>query len=231
MYHLLFDLDRTLWDFDGNAEVTFRSMFDAYGLEQVCGTDWHSFHETYRVINDALWEAYRNGTIEKEVLRIQRFVLPLQHYGVASPGRLAEKLSDYYVYEGPKQTGLMPGARHLLDYLAGRGYAMSVITNGFSEAQLPKMRTAGIDRYFENVFLSEDLGVQKPDLRFFELALARLGLEPEECLVVGDDLKVDIEGARRAGIPQLFYNYKLLEDLPFRPTYMVHNLCEIESIL
>ena len=80
-FFLLFDLDRTLWDFDGNADRTYRTMFDVFELEKLCHVDFETFHERYRVINDMLWEAYRNGTLSKELLSIRRFSLTLEAFG------------------------------------------------------------------------------------------------------------------------------------------------------
>ena len=231
--YLLFDLDRTLWDFEGNADITFAAMFDEYRLGELCHTDLPTFHAKYREINNVLWDMYRNGTMTKEVLYIQRFVLPLQHFGVTHCGKLAQELGDYYVLEGPKQTGLMPHTRELLDALSQRTHTLAVITNGFSEAQLPKMRTSHIDHYFRHFFLSEDLGYMKPDPRFFYETLRLLHARPDECLVICDDYEVDIVGAHRAGIPQLFYNPAAIDisDRPFRPTYEVCDLLEIISIV
>lgn len=231
---ILFDLDRTLWDFDGNADRTYHAMFDVFGLEALCGVGFATFHERYKEINDVLWESYRNGTLSKELLALRRFSLTLAAFGRDPESletiRLSQKMSDYYVIEGTKQTGLMPGARELLERLYGERdrLSLSVITNGFSEAQIPKMRSSGIDKYFEHFFLSEDLGYMKPDRRFFDAALSKLGAKPEQCLVVGDDYKVDILGAMSAGIPQILYNPSgapLPADGP-KPTYEIRDLSE-----
>lgn len=273
--YLLFDLDRTLWDFDGNAAVTFRRMFRHFGLSVLCNTDFETFFRYYFQVNGVLWEGYRNGTVKKEVLNIDRFRLPLEHFGLHHCERLAQELGDYYVQEGVKQTGLMPGARQLLQYLqqpllqpiqpmqapplperigrvpyphrlpaehpcTGEGerqskivYQLGIITNGFSEAQRPKMRTAGIYDYFQHIFLSEEIGFMKPDVRYFEAVLRCLHVRPEEVMVVGDDFLVDIAGAQAARMPQIYYNYASLP-LPrgaTPPTYEIRHLLDIEQIL
>ena len=237
--YLLFDLDRTLWDFDGNAYKTYRSMFDAFDIESLCHVDFDTFHAKYKIINDMLWEAYRNGTLSKELLAIRRFSYTFAAFGLDADApdvvRLSNKMSDYYVLKGTLQTGLMPGTRDLLEWLVERHdeYSLAVITNGFSEAQRPKMRTSGIDKYFDYFFLSEDLGFMKPDPRFFEAVLKRLGATPDQWIVVGDDYKVDVAGAMTVGIPQVWYNYRgiqLSSDDP-KPTYEVKDLQEIKKIL
>ncbi|MCR4810262.1 MAG: YjjG family noncanonical pyrimidine nucleotidase [Prevotella sp.] len=239
MKYLLFDLDRTLWDFEGNAEKTYRAMFAEYGLETLCHTDYETFHERYRVINDTLWEAYRNGTLSKEVLALSRFSLTLEAFGMPHDAietvRLSQQLSDYYVLRGPQQTGLMPNARETLEWIACQkdSFRMAVITNGFSEAQLPKMKTSRIDGYFDWVLLSEQLGAMKPDRRFFELALNTIGANAKDCLVIGDDYKVDIAGAAAAGIEQVYYNIQSrpLPEGAAKPTYEISDLLEMKELL
>ena len=226
--YILFDLDRTLWDFDTNALITFRQIYNEFGLEAQCHVPMEVFHEYYVAVNAQLWDAYRGGTLEKEMLSLQRFALPLEHFGVQTPMVLAERMADYYVHEGVKQTTLMPGAREVLQHFAQSPHVLCIITNGFSEAQLPKMRTAGIDQYFQHFFLSEELGYMKPDRRFFEAVLSHLGTTADDCVVIGDDYDVDIVGASRAGIRQVYYNYhhKSLADKP-APTCTITHLHEL----
>jgi len=239
--YLLFDLDRTLWDFEGNADITFGKMYQSFQLEKHTHVDCHTFHEYYRIVNDQLWDAYRNGTTTKEVLNIKRFSIPLEHFNVKENiGRLSAQLGDFYVHEGPKQTGLMPGTRELLDYLSNQiQYTLCIITNGFREAQVPKMHSSDIHRYFKHFFLSEDLGYMKPNPKFFEEVLRRLSQDegttvmPEDCMVIGDDYNVDIIGAINSGIPQIYYNHnnKNTQPLTIMPTYTVRHLKEIINIL
>ena len=186
-----------------------------------------------------LWEAYRNGTITKEMLSVRRFSYTLEAFGCdANDPKIIDlscRMGEYYVVEGTRQKGLMPGARELLDWLDIRRdcYTLAVITNGFSEAQRPKMKFSDIDRYFDYFFLSEDLGYMKPDRRFFDAAIAKMGVKPEQCLVIGDDYKVDIEGAMNAGIPQVWYNLNgtvLPAGCP-KPTYEIHHLLELKDVL
>ena len=228
-----------MWDFDGNADRTYHAMFDEFGLETLCGVDYATFHKRYCEINDTLWEAYRNGTLSKELLSIRRFSLTLADFGCDPESveiiRLSQRMGDYYVKEGTRQTGLMPGAREVLEWLDTQRdrFTLAVITNGFSEAQFPKMKTSRIDRYFDYFFLSEDIGYMKPDRRFFDAAIAKMGTEPEQCLVIGDDYKVDILGAMNVGIPQVYYNLSgtpLPEGRP-KPTYEIRELLEIIDLV
>lgn len=232
--YLLFDLDRTLWDFEGNADITFQHMYQHFNLQEVMHTDYDTFHTTYKDINASLWDAYRRGTISKDILYVQRFSRTLEHFHAdpAIIGRLSMQMGDFYVNEGPKQTQLMPGCREMLEQISQKHlYTLCVITNGFSEAQLPKMRSSHIIEYFSHFFLSEDLGIHKPDPRFFYRALEKISAQPEECLVIGDDFEVDISGAHSAGIDQVYYNPYFRSGQTFTPTYEIHHLSELVGIL
>lgn len=232
--YLLFDLDRTLWDFDGNAAVTFRKMYEHFALESILHTDYETFRSLYRTINEALWDAYRKGTITKEYLHVKRFSLTLEHFHTPPEltGRLAREMGDFYIAEGPKQKGLMPGCMDLLEHLKAKGcYHMSIITNGFGEAQMPKLRTSGLLPYFEHIFLSESIGINKPDHRFFEWVMESIKATKEDCLVIGDDYEVDILGAHNCGIDQIYYNPNGKRPNADVPTYEVAHLGDIKAIL
>ena len=228
--HLLIDLDRTLWDFERNSEQTMREMFSEYGLQQLCHADFQTFFDAYHVINAGLWKAYNNGTLTKEYLYVARFSLTLEHFGVENTYALGKKLGDFYVFESPKKTALIDGTEELLHYLKGKGYSLSIVSNGFKEVQFEKMRTSGIDGFFDHVFLSEDIGWQKPHRPFFEHVLHQLQATPDQCLMIGDDINVDIAGARNAGIDQIFCNFTDAKP-DFQPTHTVLHLADIMSIL
>ena len=228
--HILIDLDRTLWDFERNSRQTMTEMFSEYGLQELCHADFQTFFDAYHVINAGLWKAYNNGTLTKEYLYVARFSLTLEHFGVQNTYALGKKLGDYYVFESPKKTALIDGAEELLRYLKDTGYSLSIVSNGFKEVQCEKMRTSGIAGFFDHVFLSEDIGWQKPHRAFFEHVLHRLRTTPEQCIMIGDDINVDIAGARDAGIDQIFCNFTDAKP-DFEPTHTVFRLRDIMSIL
>ena len=99
----------------------------------------------------------------------------------------------------------MPNAKSLNELK--KNYKLHIITNGFKEVQILKMKKSGLINYFENIIISEEIGYLKPNKKIFLFAL-KLCNANEESLMVGDDLKSDIYGAMRVGIDQVFYNYK-----------------------
>ena len=226
--HIFFDLDRTLWDFDAAAEVAFERIYEQYGLKNLGIPSAHEFHEVYHPLNEKLWELYRADQITKEELNRTRFLKPLEHYGIHDVG-LADQLSEDYVYWSPRIVRLVPGTMELLDYLKSK-YHLHLITNGFQEVQHIKLSGSGLEPYFETRTVSEEAGVKKPNPEIFRYALEKAHATAEESLMIGDEMAVDIEGARAAGIDQLLFN-PTSEPALGRRTYEVRNLLDIKALL
>ena len=226
--HIFFDLDRTLWDFDAAAEVAFERIYEQYYLKDLGIPSAHEFLEVYHPLNERLWELYREDKITKDYLNRTRFVLPLEHYGIHDI-ELADHLSEDYVYWSPRIVRLVPGTMELLDYLKPK-YHLHLITNGFQEVQDTKLSLSGMKPYFETLTVSEEVGVKKPNPEIFYYALHKANATAEESLVIGDEMAVDIDGARAAGIDQVFFNPSKKEEKGER-TFEVYSLLEIKNIL
>ena len=226
--HIFFDLDRTLWDFDAAAEVAFERIYEKYNLKSLGIPSAHEFHEVYHPLNEQLWVLYREDKITKDYLNRTRFMQPLAHYGIHDTA-LADHLSEDYVYWSPRIVRLVPGTMELLDYLKPK-YHLHLITNGFQEVQHTKLSGSGLEPYFETLTVSEEVGVKKPNPEIFLYALRKANASPAESLMIGDEMAVDIDGARAAGIDQIFYNAggKTVEG---ERTFEVKSLKEITGIL
>jgi putative hydrolase of the HAD superfamily len=105
-----------------------------------------------------------------------------------------------------------------------------VITNGFNEVQFTKLKNSNLDKYFEKVFTSEDAGAQKPNPVIFEHALTTTQAAKEECLMIGDDLRVDILGAKSFGLNQVYFN-PFKRDHSEEITHEINSLKELQEIL
>jgi putative hydrolase of the HAD superfamily len=226
--HIFFDLDRTLWDFDAAAEVAFERVYEKYNLKSLGIPSAHEFHEVYHPLNERLWELYREDKITKADLNRTRFLKPLEHYGIHDV-ELADHLSEDYVYWSPRIVRLVPGTMDLLDYLKPK-YHLHLITNGFQEVQHTKLSGSGLEPYFETLTVSEEVGVKKPNPEIFYYALRKAHATAEESLVIGDEMAVDIDGARAAGIDQVFFNAKG-EKVEGERTYEVRSLLEIKQLI
>ena len=226
--NLFFDLDDTLWAFSLNARDTFEEMYHKYDYGRFFRSFQH-FYTLYQHRNTELWEEYGRGQVSKEELNRQRFLYPLEAVG-AGDAALAEAFSDDFFSVIPTKSRLMPHAYEVLEYLAGK-YNLYILSNGFQELQCHKMRSAGIDRFFKKIVLSDDIGVLKPWPEIFHFALSATQSEVRDSLMIGDSWENDVAGAKGVGMHQVFYNVTGKEELPFQPTYHISNLKELMQIL
>jgi len=202
--HIFFDLDRTLWDFDHNSLETFKDLYIIYNLFSILNCDFISFHSTYKKHNTLLWDAYRKGEINKKFLSVQRFILTLKDFG-CDDLEMAEKMAADYILLSPQKKTLFPYTIEILDFLKSK-YNLYIITNGFAEVQYKKIKNSGLEKYFTHAIISEETGFQKPDIKIFEFSLGKAGALAEESIMIGDDLHIDILGAKLAGIDQIYFN-------------------------
>ena len=224
--HLFFDLDRTLWDFAGNSKQTLQEIFLIHKLDKYF-TDFNQFYELYIPINENLWEEYRNGTLKKDVLRSKRFYLTLLKVEYNNQ-KIAHKLGNDYIKISPTKTALFPYTYEVLDYLAPK-YNLHIITNGFNEVQYTKLRNSSLDKYFKRVITSENAGYQKPHPGIFHFAISSVNAKKVESIMIGDDIKTDIIGAKNYGISQIHFNPNN-DIIDFEPTYSIKSLKELISI-
>ena len=211
--YLFFDLDHTLWDFTANSEETLRDLYQSHGLSQLGSFCPDEFCQTFDTVNRQLWSLNEAGELGRDELRRQRFVRVLEALGVSPSEAVTVALDQEYMSICPSKPGLLPYAREVLEYFHKR-FPMYVLTNGFSDVQDIKLKASDIAHFFDGVYTAEDAGVAKPNVGFFEYVLKDLGARPQDCLMIGDNLKADIIGAASAGIDSIYYN-------PNRRTYNV----------
>ncbi|MBU0764124.1 MAG: YjjG family noncanonical pyrimidine nucleotidase [Bacteroidetes bacterium] len=225
--HIFFDLDRTLWDFEANSEEAINELFYEYGLEREI-RDFEHFMSVYRKCNAEQWTFYRAGTITKDELRLKRFLETLRRFGNDDPA-LANEMDEKYVRRSPYKNRLFPHAEETLEYLSAK-YRLYIITNGFKEVQYSKLDNCGLSRYFRKVYISEEVGSIKPEKKIFEVSIADAGACKSTSLMVGDDLAVDVTGARNAGIDQVFFNPSCIKHNEVC-TFEINSLLELTEIL
>ncbi len=226
--NLFIDLDRTLWDFDANAAATLHEIFDHHGLAEKGVSKFDNFQKTYQEINTNLWDKYRSGVITKQFLSVERFRLTMERLNQDT--KCAAEMCRQYLSWSPEKTRVFPGVIEVLDYLKPK-YNMHILTNGFNEVQFRKVEKCGLSPYFDSVITSDDVGHKKPTREFFDYALEKTGAKPESTLMIGDDEEVDIKGAQKAGIDQVFvnYNYRQLHEL--NPTFEIHKFTDLRKLL
>jgi putative hydrolase of the HAD superfamily len=226
--HIFFDLDRTLWDFETNSNETLQDIIGKYSLTDRGIPSFSAFKDVYTQFNTMLWGMYLKGDLIKEKLNFQRFNLTLETFGIYD-GLLASNIADDYVEMSPLRTNLFPHAIELLDYLHGQ-YNLHIITNGFEEVQYKKLELSGMNKYFGHVITSEDAGAKKPNEIIFNYALGKTGAIAGESLMIGDEIEIDLLGARAVGLDQMYVNYPgKAHKESF--TFEVRSLAEIITIL
>lgn len=219
--HIFFDLDHTLWDFNRNSEETLEELFEVYSLKELGIEAFQDFLKTYREVNDQKWELYRNNKITKDELRATRFYDTLLAFEIDHP-ELARKIDEEYITKSPYKTHVFPHAHDVLEYLAKK-YELHIITNGFREVQDVKLTHSKLKSYFNHKITSESIGVNKPDPKIFTHALRLTDAKRTESLMIGDNLAVDVIGARNVGIDQVYFN-------PDRNPHSVKVTFEITSL-
>lgn len=225
--HIFFDLDHTIWDFDRNAEETLNELFHTYKLSELGLNSCEDFISTYTENNHQLWADYHLGKITKEFLRAERFSKTFLQLGI-HPDAVPHQFEDDYVNISPTKTNLFEGAESVLAYLQQK-YTLHIISNGFKETTLTKMDLSGLNPYFTNVIISEDVGVNKPNPVIFEYALDKAKALKEESIMIGDSLEADIYGALGFGMEAIFFN-PLKKDKPVDVKKQIVHLEELLSL-
>jgi len=197
---LYFDLDHTLWDFEANSALAFKSLFQEYKIK----LDLHQFLEVYIPNNNLYWKRYRVGEIDKETLRFERLKTVFDALNYTTTNALIDNLSDAYIQTLPEYNVLFEGAIETLTALKSN-YALHVITNGFQDVQYFKMRNSGLLPFFDSVTDSSSVGVKKPDPRIFEHALTVGQVASNEAVMIGDNLEADVEGALATGMHAIHF--------------------------
>jgi putative hydrolase of the HAD superfamily len=225
--HIFFDLDRTLWDFESNSREVLTDIFNELKLEKYfSSTD--QFIKLYHKHNEILFDAYRLGKLNKETLRALRFEMTLKDVNIYNPD-LVRKIGELYLSLHTVKNNLIPFAIEILDYLFTK-YSLYILTNGFIETQVEKIKHSGLSLYFNRVFTSDTIGYNKPHPKIFQWAVSSVNARKKECLMIGDDFEVDILGAKTFGIDQVFFNP---DSVIFKEkvNYEIKSLIELKEFL
>ena len=221
---VFFDLDNTLLDFD-RAEAA--ALARALGEAGVTVTE--AVTERYHRINREQWELLEEGVLTMEQVMITRFDRLFGELGISGSSRTVNERYEGYLAQGHF---FMPGAEETLQALAPR-YPLYLASNGSARVQYSRIASAGIGGYFRRIFLSQEVGYQKPRREFFDACFAAVpSLLPSETLMVGDSLTSDIRGGRDAGMPTCWFDPQGLPPRPdIRPDHIISRLEELEPLL
>lgn len=221
---VLIDIDNTLLDFSKSAKKAIEIMFQNEGLV----FNEHVF-DTFNTINDALWIKIEKKEITKPQLYAMRWKTIFDELGIDRDPQKAEA-SFRSILSGIAEP--VDNAYSLLDYLHTK-YKLYAATNSSFDHQIKRLTTSNMIGYFEELFVSERVGVPKPAKEFFDYCLNSIGnITPNETVLIGDSLTADIQGGFEYGLRTIWFNPNGQEipDHP-KPDHTVSSLLEIKNIL
>ncbi len=221
---LLFDADGTLFDYSLAEAKAFEATFRQLSLPFL-----PEYARLYREINARIWREFEASQISSQQLRVARFERLFAAIPLAVDAQL---FSRAYLLNLALGSDLVPGAEQVLRALAPR-YHLALITNGLTDVQRPRLERSAICDLFQAVLISDEVGVAKPDPRFFDLLFDQIGRPPKsEVLVVGDGLTSDVQGANAYGLDACWYNPAALPPDPRYPArYEIRTLADLGPIL
>lgn len=222
---LLFDLDDTLLDFGATETQALRLLFATYNLEMT-----PQLEKDYKKFNQSLWKKLELGTLSRKELLEKRFsTFFKEHLALDVDGIATGKQYTSFLAQGHQQ---IKGAKELLQDLKKADYQLHVVTNGNKNIQYKRLDDSHFNRFFDTIFISEEIGYQKPTKQFFEHVFNKLDLVPNQAIIIGDSLSSDIKGGINAGIDTLWYNpAQITNNSTIQPTYEIHKLEQIKEIV
>ena len=221
---LLMDVDDTLLDFPWQEQQAIRRTYEALGSPM---TD--EMYARYHTVNRSFWMAYEREEIERSAMLIARHRQMAEEYGLPWDPAECERLYRKNLGIGYQ---LIPHAVEILDRLKPR-CRLFITSNGVAETQYSRLAASGLDTYFEQIFISEEIGAVKPSKEYFDRVFSRIeGFRPGETAIVGDSLSSDILGGIQAGITTIWFNpNKKTGRTEVRPDHEIADLLELEDLI
>lgn len=222
---ILWDVDGTLLDFLYSQRVCMKNCFLKIGRDIT-----EEMLERYSEINDSYWKRYELGQVTKEELLVGRFADFLREFGITD--------TDPEVFKNAYESGLGEVYKYMENSyeICGRLYGkvdQYVITNGIASVQRNKLKLSKLDRFMEDLFISEEADAPKPSKDFFDYCMGKIReKDRSRMLIVGDSLTSDIRGGILNGIPTCWYRPEgTVNSLDYKPDYEISRLEGIYRII
>lgn len=222
--YIFLDLDGTIFDFLYAERVSLIGMLEELGVSYDEDTP-----RLYSEINDKHWKALEVGKITRDEVLTHRFTELFEVLKTdASPldaRRIYERrLSLCYYY--------IDGAKELLDELIKSDFKLYLASNGTDSVQTKRIEVSGIGKYFDDIFISERIGHNKPSVLYFDECFRRIeNFDKSLAVIVGDSLSSDILGGKNAGITTIWYNPCRLFAGDITPDYEIYDLKELIPLI
>ena len=221
---LLLDLDDTILDFHKAERIAISKTIREFGVEPM-----DEVLARYHVINKWHWEQLEQGKLTRAEVLENRFGVLFDELGVK-----ADKAVCARAYEKNLSIGhyFLPGAEEAVERLSKK-YRLFLVSNGTASVQKGRMTSANLYRFFEIVFVSQEVGYNKPAKEYFDICFSRIsGFDPQKAIIVGDSLSSDIKGGINAGIRTCWVNPSHApgrEDII--PDYEIEGIHQLEELL
>lgn len=224
MKFVLMDCDDTLLDFHKAEALALRRALTEMGVEPT-----EAVVARYSAINQSMWELLEQKKITRAELLVRRFEILYQELGIE---KSSQETQNFYLKFLSQGHFFMPGALELLEEIWEK-YDLYMVSNGTAVVQEGRLKSAGISRYFKGIFISENIGVNKPQKEFFDRCFAMIpDFDPEQAIIVGDSLSSDIRGGNNAGIKTCWFNPKgKPRQEGIRVDYEISDLAELPGLL
>lgn len=199
---LLIDLDNTIFDFDLGEYISFVNVIKKHNLEYS-----DTFFETYKRINKMLWKEIEDGLITKDEMSRQRFTLTFRELHMNED--IGPLCGEEYKEELSHRNDYIEGARKAMKEL-NEHYHIAIITNGVKTTQISRISSTDLNNYFEELFISEEIGFEKPSVNYFEYVLDHIEEKDKtKILVIGDSISSDIKGAYNANLDAVWISKEI----------------------
>lgn len=222
--NILFDLDDTLFDFHKAEKIALAKTLTHLGIDPNEET-----LALYSKINAAHWKRLELGEIDRNGVKVGRYRELFKAVGVD-----ADPVAATAYYESMLAIGhyFIDGAPELLEELYGK-YRLYIVSNGTAKVQEGRIGSSDIARYMENIFISEQVGADKPSRKFFDICFAAIpDFNADETVIIGDSLTSDIKGGINAGITTVWFNpHKLENSSDITPRYEISTLSQIPELI
>lgn len=219
---LFLDLDDTILDFQKAERLALAKTLESFGLPPT-DTVLARYHE----INREHWERLERKELTRQQVLVGRFAALFAEMGLSAQ---AEQVARAYEENLSQGHYFLPGAEEALQSLSKK-YKLYLASNGTARVQAGRLKSAGIIPYFQEIFVSEEMGYNKPDPAYFDACFARIpGFRKDRAMMVGDSLTSDILGGIQAGIATCWVNPHQKTG-SIRPDYEIESIVQLEALL
>lgn len=222
--NILLDLDNTILDFSFSEKKALSKTLQHLGLDPK-----EEILHRYSELNVAQWRLLEQGVITREEVMTRRYKILFDEIGVSCSPEAATK---YYEKKLSREYCFVPGAREILKVLT-RSYRLYLVSNGSVAVQKGRIRRARIMKYFSGIFLSQQIGYEKPNPEFFNYCFKQIPeFKKAETIIIGDSLTSDIKGGINTGIKTVWFNPgKSLNNENIKPDYEISKLTDFIPLL